>query len=238
MTVVVWVAPVPASVTEVDDCGLDEEERARVARFRRPGDGARFAAGRRLTRTALAHHTGVPADRLRFDRRCRWCGGPHGKPRLQHRHAPAPDFSLTTCDGLVAVAVAEEGAVGIDIEPLDRSASVDVDLMAHSVLSETERTALDALGDADARATRFLRLWTAKEAFAKAVGKGVALPLSGCSVRVTDDGALELAAVPLLFGPIWSWSLVGVEVEGFVGAVAVDRPGAEVELRFLDEALV
>ncbi|HZQ28440.1 MAG TPA: 4'-phosphopantetheinyl transferase superfamily protein [Acidimicrobiales bacterium] len=234
MTVVVWVARPPGLDAEpartLPDDLLDDDERARMARFRRPLDGARFAAGRRLTRAALAHHTGQPPGLLRFDRRCRWCGGPHGKPRLRAPAGAAPDFSLTTCEGLVALAVSTAQpsmTVGVDMEPAQRS--VGVDLLARCVLAPSERARLDTAVQGE-RDWSFLQLWTAKEAFAKAVGKGLALPLSACQVNLRR-GALALTDVPAPFGPASAWSVVPVVVPGFLGAVAVDARDAAVEVR-------
>jgi 4'-phosphopantetheinyl transferase len=85
-----WAAPVdPESAPALVDL-LDEHERDRLARFRRPADRERYLAAHALARLVLAPLVGTAADALAFDRTCR-CGVPHGKPVLPG----GPGFSLS-----------------------------------------------------------------------------------------------------------------------------------------------
>jgi 4'-phosphopantetheinyl transferase len=92
--------------------------------------------------------------------------------------------------------VALERDVGIDVEHIERR--VDIDQLARSVFSDAERTALARLAE-ERRRLRFFELWTLKEAYIKAVGKGLALPLQAITLeldsvrapRITFDARLE-----------------------------------------------
>lgn len=83
---------------------------------------------------------------------------------------------------MVVVALSDGPEVGVDVEPLDRH-GIGNDLAAFA-FAEAEVEALGRLSG-EAWQHAFFRLWTAKEAVAKAVGLGLSLPLAGITV---DDG--------------------------------------------------
>lgn len=102
-----------------------------------------------------------------------------GAPRLV-----APDvalaLSLAGRGDIVAAAVAD-GPVGVDIETLGEAFSPPL-----NVLHPTERAALAAASDAHGL---FLRIWTAKEAYLKALGTGLLREPAGIEVRLAASDA-------------------------------------------------
>mgnify|MGYP001806702994 CR=1 FL=1 len=153
---------------------LDGEERDRLERLRRAVDRVSYAAAHTLARLALARETGRPAAALAFLR-------PTGeRPRLD---GDSIAFSLSHAEGLAAVAVCPWGPVGVDVEAAGRSELSDPGVIRLSC-SDSENRTLSELPPAR-RAELFLRLWTAKEAVAKAEGLGLALPFP--SIRLNDD---------------------------------------------------
>jgi 4'-phosphopantetheinyl transferase len=168
-----WAAPVdPEAATALVGL-LDDHERVRLARLRRPADRARYLAAHALVRLVLAPLVGTAADALAFDRTCR-CGAPHGKPVLPG----GPGFSLSHAGELVGVAVREDGPVGLDVEQVRDVA--DLDALAGHVRSPAER----ARGDLDPAG--FFRAWTRKEALVKATGDGLAAPMT--AITLADHG--------------------------------------------------
>jgi 4'-phosphopantetheinyl transferase len=185
-----WAAPLaPDSVPALVDL-LDEHERDRLARFRRPADRARYLAAHALARLVLAPLIGRDAGDLAFDRTCR-CGEPHGKPVLPG----GPGFSLSHAGDLVGVAVRPDGPVGLDVE--QARAVADLAALADHVGSPTER----ARGDAEA--TAFFRMWTRKEALLKATGDGLGAPMTAITLAA-DRPAVERWTGPSAPpGPMW-----------------------------------
>jgi 4'-phosphopantetheinyl transferase len=185
VTVVWWAAP----VAPVDAPGLvallDGHERDRLDRFRRPADRARYLAAHALVRLVLAATVGTPAAALVFDRTCR-CGAQHGKPVLPG----GPGFSLTHAGDLVGVAVHPDGAVGLDVEQVRELG--DLTAMAAHVCSPQE-----SAPDADA----FFALWTRKEALLKAVGTGLATPMS--AITLGPAGVLAWTGDDAPRDPLW-----------------------------------
>jgi 4'-phosphopantetheinyl transferase len=185
MTVVWWAAPVAPADAPGLVALLDGHERDRLGRFRRPADRARYLAGHALARLVLADAVGRPAGALEFDRTCR-CGAQHGKPVLPG----GPGFSLTHAGDLVGVAVHPGGAVGLDVEQVREL--TDLAAMAAHVCSPQE-TAVDE----DA----FFRLWTRKEALLKAVGTGLAAPMS--AITLGPSGVLDWVGDDAPRDPLW-----------------------------------
>jgi 4'-phosphopantetheinyl transferase len=155
---------------------LSDVERARHTRFHFEHDRHSYLIAHALTRSVLGGLTGIAPQALSFEL------GPHGRPELclAEPHPPVR-FNLSHTRGLVACAVALAHDVGVDVEQVERR--LDVQALARSVFSTEERTELEALPD-EAQRSRFFELWTLKEAYIKAVGLGLALPLRSISLQL------------------------------------------------------
>lgn len=223
--------PLPAGVLEVwtqpvdsgpDDAGLDlldAGERARWGRFVFPEDRRLYAAAHALLRRVLSRH--APRD----PRDWRFVAGPWGRPELAPgQGAGELRFSLTHCRGLVACAVARGGPVGVDAEALDRR--LDVAAIADTVFTPAERAWLDAAPGGQ-RAEAFFALWTLKEAYVKARGLGLSLPLTAFSVRAEPPGITPAADDP----DLWHAELQRATPRHFV-AVAAPRTAGLVAVRW------
>ncbi|MFD0387239.1 4'-phosphopantetheinyl transferase superfamily protein [Tistrella bauzanensis] len=167
---------------------LDDEERARAARFHFARHRRIYIAAHALLRAWLGRRLGLAPTVLRFT------AGARGKPDLAPSQMPlTPDgrpalrFNLSHTAGMVAIAVTAdpETAVidlGVDVEAADRLGDYDARI-ARGFFAEDEAAALEALPDAADRARRFLTLWTLKESVIKATGAGLSQALSGFSIR-------------------------------------------------------
>jgi len=196
---------------------LDDEERARAARFRFDRDRRAYVAAHALLRHMLSHYLGRPPESWRF------VAGEHGKPGLADP-PPGRDlrFNLTHSRGMVAAVVAAAAEVGVDVESLDAAPAV----LAVADLSFTagEMAGLSALPTETEKAERLLRLWTLKEALVKATGKGLAQPLSG--VAVVSLAPARVAFPDRRDGDGARWAFWQGLAGNHVLAVAVDWPRA------------
>src|SRR6516162_2859022 len=133
---------------------LDHAERERWAAYRRDADRERFLVGCGLAKTAIAARTGQQPGEVSFDRTCRRCGKPHGKPAVRLGDL---EFSVAHSGDLVAVAVAT-APVGVDVEQLEgrphELGGGDPAPLARLVLAAEEQAALAAL-PASGRARAF-----------------------------------------------------------------------------------
>ncbi|MBL0888354.1 4'-phosphopantetheinyl transferase superfamily protein [Myceligenerans sp. I2] len=165
---------------------LDDTERARLARFRRPADRERYLVAHTALRLVLGERLGRPPRTLRFGRAaCPGCGEPHGRPVLAGGGAEPLEFSLSHGGRLAAVAVSR-AAVGVDVEPQVTSAAVEE---MSAVLHPAERLLLEQ--EAPPRRTAaFTRIWTRKEAYLKGLGIGLGRALDADDVTASPPGWL------------------------------------------------
>lgn len=214
-----WLEPLRALLT------ADELERAE--RFTMERLTNRFILRRGLLRVLLGRCAGRAPESLRFDY------GSHGKPEL----AGGPAFNLADSEDSVAIAVAAEGRIGVDIERLRDIDSADG--IADRFFHADECAALHALPP-ERRDEGFLLAWTRKEAFIKAAGLGLSMPLDQFAVSVTPDEPVAVLAIDEALrgdaGRPGDWSLFDRRIlPDTVTAVAARGTGWAVETRVVDE---
>jgi len=185
-----------AAVAEVGRSVLDRGERRRAALLRAPVDRDQFVLAHVALREVLGQYLGVaPADVCYVRETCPRCGGPTGRPALPISERPV-HFSLSTTRALVLVGVATT-PVGVDVEAPPGASTV---AEAAPLLHPAERAEIDAVASR-ARQTAFMRAWTRKEAYLKAVGVGIAHGLSaeylGSGLRVHAPSGWTVLDVPV-----------------------------------------
>jgi 4'-phosphopantetheinyl transferase len=164
---------------------LDGEERARAARFVHERDRREFIAAHALLRILLQELAGGPAGAWRF------AAGSHGKPALHPDHRLGRlAFNISHTRGAVACAMTLDHDIGVDIEDLERPGRL-VEI-AHAYFAPAELATLRSAPPAGQRRV-FLQLWTLKEAYIKAHGDGLSLPL--------DRFAFALSPPAIAFAP-------------------------------------
>lgn len=208
-----WLEPHAVSATALAraEAWLTEEERARHRAFVFEKNRREYLATRALVRTALSHVRPAAPETWRFVR------SEYGKPEV----APACElrFNLSNHPSLVVCAVREsELALGVDVEPLARGG--DVLEIASTVFSERELAELQALPPA-ARPERAVSLWTLKEAYIKAQGMGLSLPLKDFSFRFAPE-RIEISFSKALPDRPERWAFATFDRAGHRLALAVE----------------
>jgi 4'-phosphopantetheinyl transferase len=177
---------------------------------------SRFAAGRAALRLILASYVDADPAALRFDT------GRHGKPAL--RGHSGLEFSFSRSAEAVLVGVAADRAVGVDVERIDFSRPVG--RLARRWLGPAEAAEIAAL-PMRSRGSAFHRCWTAKEAYAKGVGAGLAAGFQRFSV--TGPGPRRAVDHPGAGAAPWTVEQLPLPA-GYVGAIAAPGPDWRVEL--------
>src|SRR5262249_34856673 len=203
---------------------LGPEERARGERFVFEKDRLLHLLARVLVRMSLSQLTTVDPRDWQFSQT------PEGRPELASPAfgAEALRFNVSHTPGLVACAVARTDDVGIDVESGARS--IPTAELAGRFFSPAEAEHIAAF-DTPLRQARFLALWTLKEAYLKARGFGLSLPLDSLCATTADDGSLQIVLRGEVEPEPAAWSFLpfrfGVR---YSGAVAV-RGGLGSRLR-------
>lgn len=208
----------PAAVTHAlrGILGAGEARRANHSASERAR--IRFVVARGALRVILGQYLGIaPAD-LRF------AVNEHGKPTLPNRPGwPNLTFNVSHSGDLALIAVAQERAVGVDVERI--AAGRTPMAIAARFFSPAEITALCSL-PADQQIIGFFNCWTRKEAYLKARGKGLALPLDQFDVSLKPGEPAALLATRDDPSEASRWSLQTIEPgPGYVAALAVEGHG-------------
>jgi 4'-phosphopantetheinyl transferase len=200
---------------------LDPGERARAHRFAFAADRRDFVAAHGLLKEMLGGWLGLAPSELRL-----LADAPGAKPLVTAPGCGGLDVNISHCRGLVACVAAFECRVGIDAESLDAGTfdgetgpSLDEELFS--------REEIRWLGCRPPLATgaNLLRLWTLKEALAKADGGGLDLGLGRCVVLPDPPRLLSL---PPRMGAVSEWTLrQWTPTPRHVVAIACRQPAGE-----------
>lgn len=164
---------------------LAADERARADRFRFARDRRRYVVTRGVLRTLLGHMLRLPPEQIRLQY------GPEGKPSLAPGHGSRAErlqFNVAHSHEVALLALAWEAALGVDVEYMRQLN--DAEQIARRFFSAQE-VASFVETPAEQKRTAFFRIWTRKEAFIKAIGKGLSQRLDAFNVMAEDGHALD-----------------------------------------------
>lgn len=162
---------------------LSEDEVEELEGFALEHVKREYLLAKALCRTTLSRYADKGPRDWSFSR------NEYGRPEIRTASGPPPlRFNITHSRGIVACLVTLASDAGIDAEDMTRG--VDMETIAAAYFSSEEAAGLKALSP-DRRNRRFYALWTLKEAYLKARGKGLSLPLDACTFRVQDSGLIE-----------------------------------------------
>jgi 4'-phosphopantetheinyl transferase len=210
---------------------LSEEERERHGAFLRDDAKLQYLTAWALARTSLSRYADIEPRAWRFQR------GKHGRPEIvPPDDAPADAtavastvpqgfprlrFNLSHSGGLVACLVTLGVDVGVDVE--DTSRNLDMVRLAGRFFSADEAGEIGAV-TGRARRERFFAYWTLKEAYIKALGRGLSIPLRQVSFRIAEDGTISARFDPKLKdrGSDWQFEVLR-PLRNHLLAVAIRR---------------
>lgn len=217
MTLDVWTYRISGTERPEDLLALlSPGERQRYERFHFERHRREYLCAHALLRLALSKHAGTPPHRWEF------ATGQWGKPYLTD--SPELKFNLSHTESFVACAIAEKCEVGIDAEKVDRTVSATD--IARRFFADAEVRQIEAL-PAHSQRDAFFRIWTLKEAYVKACGRGFDLPLREFWFEI-GKGAVRVT-------PTGEWKFWEHEpAEGYRMAVAALGDVTALEIELLD----
>ena len=176
---------------------LSPDEHDRMARLVFERDRRRFLLTRALVRTTLSRYAHVPPAGWSF------IANVQGRPEILDRPRGVPDlrFNLSHTDGLIACAVTIGREVGVDVEHIGRRLTHDV---AGRFFAPREVSDLKRLPD-DEQHRVFFDYWTLKEAYIKARGFGLALPLADFAFQLSPSSSPRISFEPSLEDDPATW---------------------------------
>jgi 4'-phosphopantetheinyl transferase len=211
----------PVSVKQMEST-LPADESERASKFHFDYDRNRFTLAHASLRRVLARYLHIQPHRINFS------VNEYGKPSLP----PETEihFNLSHSSKFALIAVSRNRNIGVDVEKI----RVDIELenLASRYFSPHESSELLALPP-EQRAIGFFNCWTRKEAYIKAQGLGLSLPLDSFDVSLTPAEPTLLRATRPDSTESARWTLLSLLVDtGYAGALAVE--GKDLEFRYWD----
>jgi 4'-phosphopantetheinyl transferase len=197
---------------------LSEDEREQAARFHFEPDRRRYIAARGMLRHIVACYVAERPDqlRIRYEK--------HGRPALVAQPDKCLNFNMSHSGELVVLAVARTRQIGIDVEEI--RPDIEAEKIAERFFSPHELRMIQSLPSAQ-RSRAFFCCWTRKEAYVKACGGGLAIPLNSFDVTLVPGTPARFTR-----GVDPSWQLLGFEAaNGYPAALAYN--GGPAHVRFL-----
>ncbi len=196
---------------------LSETERQQERRFVFPQDRHRYLVTRALVRSVLTFYAPIqPVDWIFSSNR-------YGRPSIANEHPGVKDlsFNVSHTNDVVVLAIAQGRKVGVDIENAGtRHIRADI---AERFFAREEFDAICQLPQLR-RHERLVEYWTLKEAYAKARGLGLSIPLNRCTFRFLNATRIEMAIADGSQQDGWSVWQLRVAAEYVVAVCAENMP--------------
>jgi 4'-phosphopantetheinyl transferase len=188
-------------------------EREKAERYRVERPRSDYILTRGTLRSLLAGYLRCKPQDFSFDYT------PYGKPFLAgHREL---QFNVSHTEGLALMAFVRDREIGVDVEKV--RAQTDALKLAERFFSERERSELRNL-EGDELHAAFFRCWTRKEAYIKAKGDGLSLPLHQFDVSIAANQTQALLATRPDAREAGRWAISDVTAPaGYAAAVAVEQ---------------
>jgi 4'-phosphopantetheinyl transferase len=195
---------------------LAPEERQRADRFKFPKHRARFIACRAQLRLVLAGFNQLPPDSLVFTY------NQFGKPSLTNACGGSSiQFNVTHSHDLGLIAVTTGMQVGIDIERI--RPDIDFRHISRQFFAKGEVKSLMSLPP-EQQVEAFYTCWTRKEAFLKARGEGLTIPLDHFEVSLKPDEPPRLLHSSPTIQGLADWTFSDIKPgTGYTASLAVNR---------------
>ena len=178
---------------------LNDDERKKATSFGRQDLQQKYIKTRGVVRIILA--TYLKSDPKKITIKV----GEYGKPFVSDK---AVYFNLSHTGNKFVIVVSNCTEVGVDIEQCRYRKSLPA--LVEKCFSDTEAIFWNALPE-EKKMHMFFRFWVRKEAFVKAVGRGISVGLNQCSIDTQNQN--YFSSIPSDYGFVSDWKIVDVSLD-------------------------
>lgn len=211
-----WLVEISSLDSSIFDDFFSTEEIRKAEAFFFSKDRQTFLVCRGLLRFLTGKYLNIDASRIefRYNR--------YGKPEIADRTFGDFFFNLSHSGDFGLLAFRQNFPIGVDLESIKK---IDYQTLSRNVFSTIEQIEFNSVPD-NLKSIAFFRGWTRKEAFIKAIGKGLSFPLQDFSVSLRPEKKtsevvfnFENTTLP------GEWEIIDVSCpEGYCGALAISHP--------------
>ena len=192
---------------------LNQDEQIQTERFHFGIDANRYSLTRALLKLILAKILNKAPLEILFNK------NEFGKPYLKDRHKLF--FNVSHSGNLGLIAITDLNEIGVDVEQF-RTQMTTTDI-AQRFFSKKEVEIFNTLSGKD-RQIGFFNCWSRKEAFIKAVGKGLSLPLNSFDVTLMPGEKSKLLEIRYENLDAGTWTLSELPVDdNYAAAFAISE---------------
>ena len=204
----------PSVVIEKLALSLSEDEKTRANRFHFAQHRDRYIAGRGILRQLLAKYLQVNSDRIRFEYSSR--GKPYLASCLNQNNL---QFNVSHSQNLALYGFNYQEIIGVDLEYIKDD--INYKQLATRFFTPQELQLIYRT-KSEAQKTRFFQLWTAKEAYLKATGDGLAQGLDAIEFTIDKNNKLSLVSIKQESAQISDWLINNfIPQDKFIATIAV-----------------
>ena len=207
---------------------LSEEELEKHKSFKFGRDRDLYLITHGLVRAALSRYSEVTPDRWVFQ-----CN-PYGRPEIaQSNGNPQLRFSVSRARGLVVCLIALSIDVGVDTENIRKLDNLTA--LSENIFTSLELSNIRKLPESD-QVDEFFTLWTLKEAYIKAKGMGLSLPLNQFAFYLDAKGSTRLWVDPRFqdISSDWQFATFRPAPLHAMALALHRRNGADLRIRFFE----
>jgi 4'-phosphopantetheinyl transferase len=200
---------------------LTPKEKEQYARFQFAVDRTRYLVTRALVRTVLSRYVPLPPEAWRF------AVNSYGRPHIINDVAEAAklSFNISHTNSLIILGVTTDATLGVDVENR-RNRAVTLEVADHYFAPEEVRCLRAA--SLTSQSDRFFDYWTLKEAYIKAKGIGLSMPLDRFSFGFPTDTKIAFSVDKDLGDDATYWRFWQYyPADEYVVAICVERVSDE-----------
>jgi len=177
---------------------LNEQEKQKSSTFIRPELQKKYIKTRGVLRKVLSSYLNIDPQEIKIKTT------DYGKPFIDHASL---FFNLSHTANKFVIVVSNTGEVGIDLE--QNKPRKNLQGLVKKCFSEVEQVSWHKIAD-EKKTIQFYSLWVRKEAFVKAVGRGISLGLDQCVINPKNLN--QFLSIPDKYGKASDWNIVDIQL--------------------------
>ena len=200
----------PESINLLDSKVMDENEHKRANSFKFANDRNLYIASHIFLRQVLSSHAALEPNAWQF------IFNAYGKPSIANSGYRGIQFNLSHTRGLITCVISHNQSIaelGVDVE--EYHPLTDLTALCHYAFSSKEGNHVLSTNNSEVQKKRFFTYWTLKEAYIKARGLGLSIPLQQFALHKGENQEWQVSCEPELQDDVKLWQFITFQVGSY-----------------------